>query len=90
MAMPTISVFYGITIRMYYLDHPPPHFSAEYQGYDANVAIETGKVIAGHLPRTAARIVRRWALNQREELHANWQRARLNEPLERIPGADAD
>jgi hypothetical protein len=24
--MPTISWFYGIAIRMYFLDHPPPHF----------------------------------------------------------------
>jgi hypothetical protein len=26
--MPTISQFYGITIRMYFDDHPPPHFHA--------------------------------------------------------------
>jgi len=30
--MPAISVFFGITIRMYYADHSPPHFHAEYQG----------------------------------------------------------
>jgi len=24
--MPTICVFYGITVRMYYDDHNPPHF----------------------------------------------------------------
>jgi hypothetical protein len=28
--MPTISQFYGITIRMYFDDHPPPHFHAYY------------------------------------------------------------
>jgi hypothetical protein len=28
--MPTISWFYGIAVRMYFLDHPPPHFQAVY------------------------------------------------------------
>ena len=28
--MPTISMFYGIIIRMYYDDHNPPHFHAYY------------------------------------------------------------
>ncbi len=26
--MPTISIFYGIFIRMYYDEHRPPHFHA--------------------------------------------------------------
>ena len=31
--MPTISMFYGITIRMYNNgEHNPPHFHADYQG----------------------------------------------------------
>jgi hypothetical protein len=30
--MPEISRFLGIVIRMYYRDHPPPHFHAEYGG----------------------------------------------------------
>jgi Domain of unknown function (DUF4160) len=86
--MPTISYFYGIAIRMYFLDHPPPHFSAEYQGHEANVSIETGEVITGHLPRTAARLVREWALEHQSELQANWDRARQNQPLIKVPGAD--
>ena len=35
--MPTISWFYGIAIRMYFLDHPPPHFQAVYGEHEANV-----------------------------------------------------
>jgi hypothetical protein len=49
--MPTISWFYGIAIRMYFLDHPPPHFEAVYNEHEANVSIETGDVIEGHYPR---------------------------------------
>ena len=28
--MPAISMFLGILIRMYYKDHHPPHFHADY------------------------------------------------------------
>lgn len=52
--MPTIAWFYGIAIRMYFVDHPPPHVEAVYGAYEANVAIETGEVIDGRLPATAA------------------------------------
>lgn len=33
--MPTISMFYGIVIRMYYDDHNPPHFHAFFGEYEA-------------------------------------------------------
>jgi hypothetical protein len=56
--MPTISWFYGIAIRMHFLDHPPPHFQAVYGEHEANIAIATGEVVEGHLPRTAARLVK--------------------------------
>ena len=41
--MPVISYFFGIYIRMYHDDHNPPHFHAEYQGYEALVDIKNGK-----------------------------------------------
>ena len=56
--MPTIAFFYGIAIRMFFRDHPPPHFLATYAGHEANVAIASGEVIAGHLPSRAARLVK--------------------------------
>jgi len=33
--MPTIAWFYGIAIRMYVRDHPPPHFHAVYGEHEA-------------------------------------------------------
>jgi len=42
--MPTISVFYGIIIRMYYDDHNPPHFHAFYGDYKAIFDFD-GKVL---------------------------------------------
>jgi Domain of unknown function (DUF4160) len=88
--MPTIAWFYGIAIRMYVRDHPPPHFHAVYAEYEANVSIETGEVIDGALPKVAARLVKEWALAQQQHLRENWRRARAGEQPERIAGLDVD
>ena len=69
--MPTIAWFYGIAIRMYFLDHPPPHFQAVYAEYEANVSIDTGEVIEGALPKAAARLVKEWALVHQGQLRDN-------------------
>ncbi|MGD1070844.1 MAG: DUF4160 domain-containing protein [Bryobacteraceae bacterium] len=39
--MPTISTFYGILIRMFFNDHPPPHFHARYGEFEATIEIDT-------------------------------------------------
>lgn len=88
--MPVVSIFFGIVIRMYHDDHPPPHFHASYQGFTAFARIEDGEVMHGALPKKAARIVRQWALDHHEALMANWARGEALEPMELIPGADVD
>ena len=88
--MPTVAWFYGIAVRMYFKDHPPPHFEAVYGEYQANIAIATGEVIDGRLPPAAAGLVKQWTLAHQAELLANWDRARAKLPLERIAGLDAD
>lgn len=88
--VPVVSLFFGIVVRMYHDEHPPPHFHAAYQGFEAFVRIEDGEIVHGALPRNAARIVRQWALDRQEELMANWRRGELLLPMEMIPGADAD
>jgi hypothetical protein len=88
--MPFVSFFYGIAVRMYFDDPPPPHFHASYQGFEALVAIETGEAVAGSLPRKPGLIVRRWARARRAELMANWRRGAALEPMEMIAGADMD
>jgi hypothetical protein len=37
--VPTISVFYGIVIAMFFNDHDPPHFHARYAEHQARIAI---------------------------------------------------
>lgn len=88
--MPIVSIFGGIVIRMYHDEHPPPHFHAGCQGMEAFVGIEDGEVIHGRLPRRAARILRSWALDRRQQLMANWICGEKLLPMEMIPGADDD
>jgi hypothetical protein len=82
--VPTISVFYGIVIAMYYNDHDPPHFHARYGEHRARIAIDTGAALDGDLPPRAARLVREWADLHRDELVHNWQLAQVLEPLNQI------
>ena len=51
--MPEISRFYGIVIKMYFDDHLPPHFHAEYGGDEVLVNINTLTAVAGKLPARA-------------------------------------
>ena len=63
--------------------HARPHFHARYAGHAASVDFD-GEVIAGDLPRRALALVAEWAALHQEELVANWERARREEPLEPI------
>ncbi|MCY4423502.1 MAG: DUF4160 domain-containing protein [Acidimicrobiaceae bacterium] len=53
--MPEICRFYGIVIKMFYDDHSPPHFHAEYSGHKAEVSIDTGRVTKGRLTSLRSR-----------------------------------
>ena len=86
--MPTIAYFLGISVRMFYNDHDPPHFHARYQGYRARVLIASGEVVDGRLPPTVARLVREWTALRRDALTRNWNLARNEGQLERIGGLE--
>jgi hypothetical protein len=76
--MPTISMFYGITVSMYFLDnrrHHRAHIHAKYQGEEVVVAIEDGEVLEGNLPPGKMRLVEAWIEIHRDELLASWQLA---------------
>jgi hypothetical protein len=63
--------------------HAPPHFHARYGGHAASIGLD-GEVIAGSLPNRALALVSEWARLHEEELLANWERARREEPRQRI------
>ena len=75
--MPTISMFFGILIRMYCgaAEHNPPHFHAHYQGFKAVIDIETCEFVEGNLPRKQAKYVLAWAELHKDELLADWELA---------------
>lgn len=83
-AMPEISLFYGIRITMYWNDHNPPHFHAEYGNNKALVLIEEGIIIEGFLPKRQLKFVLAWAELHKDELMQNWELAKDNKPLNRI------
>lgn len=86
--MPEVSRFYGIVIRMYFGDHLPAHFHAEYGEYEALVTIEESRIIAGQLPSRAYSLVQEWTALHRQELRALWENASQLKALTRIKPLD--
>lgn len=83
--MPTVARFQGLVVRMYYDDHPPPHFHVAWEDSEVSFSIR-GQLIEGEVSPNVTRLVRRWAFTHRKELFENWFRARRRETLVRIPG----
>lgn len=76
--MPTISIFYGILIKMFFYDtekHHLPHIHAEYQGEVAVYAISDGELLAGKLPPKKHKLVVAWIEIHKEDLKADWELA---------------
>ncbi len=75
--MPTISMFYGILIRMYMgaKEHNPPHIHVYYGEHNAIFSIVEGNVVDGELPQRQRRLVEAWIEIHRDELLADWQLA---------------
>src|SRR3954463_2042797 len=73
--MPTIAYFSGISVRMFFNDHEPPHFHVRYQATRARILIANGAVIDGKLPFRIARLLKRWTELRRKALIRNWHAA---------------
>jgi hypothetical protein len=82
--VPEISRFFGIVIKMFFDDHNPPHFQAEYAGSLALIDIRTLAVFSGRLPPRAMGLVIEWATLYQQELLADWERARAQQELRPI------
>lgn len=59
---------------MYWRDHAPPHFHANYAEHWAQIAIADGQLLSGSLPARAQQLVREWRTAHVQELRENWQR----------------
>jgi len=82
--MPVISEFYGIRIMMFWNEHMPPHFHAQYGEHNILVDIERGTVIKGVFPFKQLKLVLAWCEIHHEELMFNWEKALKHEKLLRI------
>lgn len=83
--MPTISSFYGITIKIYYTqnEHNPPHIYAIYGEYMSAINIKTLEVLEGDLPEKALKLVRKWIILNQKEILKIWEKQEFKkiEPL---------
>ena len=83
--MPVIAIFFGIVIRMYYKEHEPRHFHAEYQAQHGKFDFD-GRMIVGNIrSKNALRLIEEWAQLNRTALDANWANITAGKPLDRIP-----
>ena len=81
--MPTISMFYGIIIRMYSDDHNPPHIHAVYGDEEACFTFD-GELLIGAFPKKQKKLVEAWIEIHRDELIANWTLAKDGETIFKI------
>lgn len=70
--MPVISEFYGISIRIYYKEHNPPHIHVSYGEYASEIRIDNLEVLEGNLPKRALKLVKEWITIHQKELIEMW------------------
>jgi phosphomannomutase len=82
--MPSICRFYGIVIWIYWSDHNPPHFHAEYGEHEILIKIDDLSIYTGYFPSRAFGLLMEWALLHKEELMKNWSLAQRDLQLNKI------
>ena len=84
--MPTISMFYGIIVSMFFEikeKHHLPHVHVRYQDARASIAIEDGAVLAGEFPNRQLRMVQVWMIS----IGMNcWRIGNLRSPVKSCSG----
>lgn len=82
--VPTISVFYGIIIQMFWNEHAPPHFHARYASHKVAINIHTLEIMNGKMPRRALSLILEWASLNREKLLEDWELCQQNQIPKKI------
>lgn len=83
--MPVISKFYGIVIRMFFIQPFAAHFHAIYGDSELIVGINPLKILQGDAPLRVRAMVLEWAQQHQAELQDAWQRlgsARGAQPIQ--------
>ena len=73
--MPSISMFYGIIVRMYCgkAEHNPPHIHVYYQDFKSVINITNCELMEGELPPRQTRLALAWIEIHKDELLADWK-----------------
>jgi hypothetical protein len=82
--MPRISEFLGISIYMYFEDHPPAHFHAHYAEFEVVIQIDDLSVRRGTVPPRVLGLVIEWATLHQAELAEVWREAQAMQTLSKI------
>lgn len=69
---------------MYWNDHHPPHFHAQYGDFEILIKIEDLSIYAGSLPSRAFGLVMEWAHLHQLELMENWTLMEKELPMKKI------
>ena len=78
--MPEIARFAGVSIHLFYGDHPPPHVHVRWAGGSAKVGFD-GEIVEGSLPIGRRRLVLRWIAKNRSYLAELWEKAANGEQI---------
>ena len=76
--MPSISMFYGIIIYIYFNDnkqHKLPHIHVRYQDDEVILEIPNGEVLEGKIPNSKMKLIQAWIEIHKDELMADWNLA---------------
>ncbi|WP_224959489.1 type II toxin-antitoxin system toxin DhiT [Geomonas subterranea] len=76
--MPTISMFFGIVIYMFFYDnkrHSLPHLHATFGEYDAVFSIVDAELLEGSFPRNKQKLVQAWIEIHKDDLLTDWHLA---------------
>lgn len=74
--MPVIARFYGITIKMYFMqkEHNPPHIHAIYGEYIGIFSISDGEMFEGDIPVKEQKKVQKFISFHKERLLRMWEK----------------
>ena len=84
--MPELSRFYGLIVKMLFMDggrHHKPHVHVYYGDYEAQLAVD-GELLAGSLPVKQFKLVQAWLVLHEDELYQAWNNAVAGKPFDRI------
>ena len=74
--MPVISIFYGIVIRMMFIQPFGAHFHAFYDNSELIVGVDPLRIIQGEAPSRMRTMVLEWAASHQRDLVEAWGQLR--------------